>query len=54
MAKGDMIKNDFKEFKDPYTGRRVICLTAPDHLSHYPYFYNKMITGDNRYLCISK
>lgn len=50
MSKGDMIKNDFKEFRDSYSGKRVVRLTAPDHLSHHPYFYNKMITDDNRYL----
>lgn len=50
MGKGLTFKNKFKEFIDEYTGRKIIQLTSDDCLSHHPYFYNKMLTRDNRFL----
>ncbi|MCR8633101.1 oligogalacturonate lyase family protein [Paenibacillus radicis (ex Xue et al. 2023)] len=50
MAKGSVIYNEFHTFKDPYTGKMLTRLTAPEQVNHHPYFYYKMITNDNRYL----
>lgn len=50
MGKGYVFKNVFKEFTDEHTGRKVIQLTGDECLSHHPYFYNKMVTNDNRFL----
>ncbi len=50
MAKGDIVKNTFREYRDKYTGRLVTQLTSAERLSHHPYFYNKMITNDSKYL----
>lgn len=50
MGKGAMFKNEFKEFIDQQTGRKVIQLTGDDCLSHHPYFYNKIVTNDNKFL----
>ncbi len=48
--KGFIFKNEFKEFTDELTGRKIVQLTGDDCLSHHPYFYNKMVTNDGSYL----
>jgi oligogalacturonide lyase len=53
VVKGDKIKNDFYEYKDPYTAALVTRLTDPTQLNHHQYFYYKMITNDGRYLIYS-
>lgn len=50
MAKGDLFKNSFTDRLDSYTGRIVTRLTSGEYLSHHPYFYNKMVTKDNKKL----
>ncbi|TBL80280.1 oligogalacturonate lyase family protein [Paenibacillus thalictri] len=50
MAKGTIVHNEFYRFDDPYTGRSLTRLTAPEQVNHHPYFYYKMVTNDNRYL----
>src|SRR5690349_8257314 len=50
MAKGDVFCNQFSEYKDSYTGKTVTRLTSQEYLSHHPYFYNKMLTRDDRSL----
>lgn len=50
MSKGLVFYNEFKEFTDNLTGRKIVQLTGDDCLSHHPYFYNKMVTEDGRYL----
>lgn len=50
MAKGDRIQNEFYEYRDADTGKRVVRLTTPDHVNHHEYFYYKMVTNDNRNL----
>ena len=50
MAKGEVFKNSFTDRVDPYTGRIVTRLTSGEYLSHHPYFYNKMVTKDNKKL----
>jgi len=50
MAKGEKVKYIFKEYKDKETQKTVIKLTPDEYLCHHPYFYNKMITNDNRFL----
>ncbi len=54
MAKGDIEGNDFTAFNDPFTGRKVIQLTSSEQFCHHPYFYNKSITNDNKYLIHGK
>ncbi len=50
MAIKDKIQNQFTSYTDPYTGVTVKRLTAPDHVSHHMYFYNKMTTKDGKTL----
>lgn len=50
MAIKDKIQNQFSSYTDPYTGVTVKRLTAPDHVSHHMYFYNKMTTKDGKTL----
>lgn len=50
MPKGDIVRNTFHSYTDPYTGRTVTRLTSPEEVNHHPYFYYKMVTNDNRYL----
>jgi oligogalacturonide lyase len=53
MAKGDKGRFTFKSYRDNETGRIVTKLTTDKFLNHHPYFYNKMITNDNRSLIFS-
>ncbi len=53
MAKGDIIFSDIKEYKDEYTGRKVMKLTPDGSLFHSPYFQSKMVSDDNRYVVIA-
>ncbi len=48
--KGDSIKSDFSEYKDSITGKIIIQLTPSDGFNHHPYFYNKIISNDSKYL----
>ena len=48
MAVGDIIKNKFYSYTDPVTGTKITRLTEPDHISHHMYFYNKMVTPDDK------
>ena len=50
MAIGTVIHNERMIYTDPYTGRTVTRLTAPDHTSHHMYFYNRMVSNDGRLL----
>ncbi|HBM80646.1 MAG TPA: hypothetical protein DD426_07405 [Clostridiaceae bacterium] len=50
LGKGQKSVNIFKKYNDKYTGRKVVRLTSDKYISHHPYFYNKMITNDGRYL----
>jgi oligogalacturonide lyase len=50
MCKGNIVYNEFKEFKDKETGRKITKLTSEQYISHHPYFYNKMLTKDNKFL----
>ena len=50
MAIKDKIQNQFSSYTDPYTGVTVKRLTAPDHVSHHMYFYNKMTTKEGKTL----
>ncbi len=53
MPIGSMIHNQQTVYTDPYTGRTVVRLTQPDHLSHHMYFYNRMVTADSARLLYS-
>ena len=53
MAKGEKGKFSFETYRDKDTGREVMKLTTDNYLNHHPYFYNKMITNDNRFLIFS-
>lgn len=46
MGIGHKIQNTFVTEVDPYTQVPMTRLTAPDHISHHMYFYNKMTTSD--------
>lgn len=46
MPIGQKIHNEQTTGQDPYTGRTVTRLTAPDHTSHHMYFYNRMTNTD--------
>lgn len=50
MSKGDLKENKFYEYIDAFSGNKVIQLTSSNDFNHHPYFYNKSITNDNRYL----
>jgi oligogalacturonide lyase len=53
MPKGRKLENKFTTYTDSYSGRLITKLTPDHYLSHHPYFQNKALTSDNRFLIYS-